>query len=292
MDNFLPPHFRLLEKKFIYNLEHTHNIKINPNIFKKAQIGGGIKYKTKTYEKKHFNFRIDDDDPSDIRIAIITRDLTECVTVFVQPELKSAHLHNMSYYNDCAREGLGKSGGDLLMRVMLTFLIKKREKYNIDRITLSDHSFLYCGENSEFTLKLARLRTITHGKTWPGACPLRSTEYMKYGFLPFNSHKNIPDTDALQWIDYNINTLNVLKTNTIDILKIADDVGVNKNNIKVLMKKYPLFKNFIKKLAEELNIYCHFIDAILDDVYKSTPLHKQILYDWYMKNFYLDINKL
>lgn len=127
MNKFLPAHFDLLDKKFIYSLEHTHNIKINPNIFKHWQTGGEIKYKTKTYMNKHFNFKIDDDDPDDIRIAIITPDQSECVTVFVHRKLKLAVLHNMSYDEKCAKEGLGKPGGDVLMKVMLTFLIKKRK---------------------------------------------------------------------------------------------------------------------------------------------------------------------
>ncbi len=283
MNDFIPEHFKFLEKRFIYRLEHTHKIKINPSLFKKKQIGGKIIYKTKTYANKHFNFKIDDDDPDDIRIAIITPNQTECVTVLVHTELRLAILHNMTYDNKCAKEGLGKPGGDILMKVMLTFLIKKRKKYNIDRIVLADHSFLYCGEEISNTIKLARLRTITHGRPW----------YMKYGFKPYNPYNNTPDTEALQWIDYNRYVLDTLQTNAVDIMKIANKMeNLDKLKIKKLINKYPLFRDFIKRLVSELNEYCPFIDAILEDIYKATPLHHQILYDWYMKDFYLDIKDL
>jgi len=283
MKQFLPAHFDLLDKHFIYSLEHTHKLKINQNMFKSNQVGGGIRYKTFTYMDKHFNFKIDDDDVNDIRIAIITLDESECVTVFVQKQHKLALLHNMFYDDKCAKEGLKKPGGDILIRLMLSYLIKKRKKYHIDRITLVDQSYLFCGPKSDITIKLARLRMITHGEPW----------YVKYGFKPYKPDKNEPDVEALQWISYNNKILEDLQTSSVNVIKIANNVkDVDISDIKRLISKYSLFKNFIKRLTNQLNKYCPLLEAILEDVYKATPLHTQLLYDYYKTHFYLDIYNL
>lgn len=124
---------------------------------------------------------------------------------------------------------------------------------------------------------------ITHGRPW----------YMKYGFKPYNPHKEEPDKEALQWIEYNNKILETLQTSSIDVIHIANTVkNLNISDLKRLIIKYPIFKDFIRRLAKEFTMYCSLLEAILEDIYKSTPLHKQLLYDYYKTHFYLAINKL
>ncbi|AYV77258.1 MAG: hypothetical protein Barrevirus25_1, partial [Barrevirus sp.] len=272
-----------LDRKFIYSLEHTHNIVINPNIFKRQQVGNSIRYKTLRFEDKHF--KIDDDDPYDGRISIITPNETDCVTVFVHKRLRLAIIHNMYYEAGCAKEGFNKSkGGDVLMKLMLRFLIMYKGEYKIDRIILADHSYLSC-EDSPITIKLARLRMITHGQPW----------YMKYGFKPYNAQREEPDDEALVfWLKYNNDMLETLPTlAVVNVYQIAQTIkNLNINALNRLIIKYPLFKDFINVLASKLQKHCQLIEAILEDIYKATPLHTPMLYDFYKSDFYLDIFNL
>ncbi len=268
--------FILAQKDFLYSLEPIYGIKYNNN-----QHGGTIVHKTYNFMENSFNMKIDDDDLNNIIITIVSKDEIDCITVFIRKDENIAIIHNVSYYENCAREGLKKpGGGDILFRMILTYLIKNKEKYKIKRIILTDHSFLACSEENNIRVKLSQLRMITHGKTW----------YMKYGFKPYDSFKMKPDTGALRLIEHNNKVLSKLKTKSVKVMKKASKFSNLKlKEIENLENEHLLFKDFIIALSKEFNKYCPLIESLLDKVYAPLEDGRILLHDFYNKHYYLDI---
>jgi len=280
MLSLLLEHFRILQKHFLYSLLPTHGIDFNKNILKKQE-GGTVDYKPYTYENNTFTIKIDDDDPNEINISIVSTDGTDCVTVFVHRKLRLAIINNMSYYENCSKEGLKyPGGGTTLFKLILAFLKKNKEKYKIKRIILADHSFLSCSKKNDNRLNLAQFKMITDGRTW----------YMKYGFLPYDAFKGKPSANGLLFLKHNIKVLETLKTSSMKIMESASKLkNIDKNELQRLINKYPLLKDFVKRLSTDLEKYCILIEAILDNAYKMYGAGGQTLHDFYNTQFYLDI---
>lgn len=290
MNNF-SEEYKTPTLNFLYSLKSKYGIEYRKKI---NQSGGKLDFKTFRYMDNKFNVKIDDDDKKHIIITVVAKDGNDCVTVFIYNEENIAIIHNMSYYSDCAVDGLKHpGGGDLLFRFILSFIIINKDKYKINRIVLQDQSFLACGENSSVKIALSRLRIVTHGQPWPGACPLRSTEYMKYDFKPYNPLKRVPDKNILQRLDFNIKMLEKMKTKDINIWKIVnkfDNVdNTDRSEIKNMIDTNLLFKDFIKDMSKNFYKYCPLIDALLEKVYAPLIDGSTLLYDFYGQHYYLDI---
>jgi len=272
----LPTYFHQLEFNHLINLVHTYGVLIKPSTIKfNSQQGGANKeYKFDNYT---FNVSISKQDGR-IHIAVLTPKEDECVTIFI--DNKEAIIHNMSYDKQCAKEGLKKpGGGDILMKFMLDFLKKNKDKLKIKRILLTDYSYLVCPGCDE-NIKLARLRMITHGETW----------YMKYGFKPYNTLKQQPDDVLLKGIDINKKIRNKLSVNQINIIKLAKEhKNIDMREIKRLIDKYVLIKDFIIRLSKEFSKYCYLIEYIMKQIYDPPLLEKRLMIDYYGKSLYLDI---
>jgi len=276
--NSLPYHFKYLEQRFLMDLYSDYGINIK---LKRPFQGGGKVQKVKyTDNKIEYVFTLDieplDDDT--FHIVLVSESKDECVTVYVNPKTKIAILHNLSYYNKCATNGLSPSG-TVLLKFIIFYLTKHKSIFNINRIVLKDHSFLYCNGCDE-TVKLAWVRMVTKGTPW----------YMSHGFKPFDGRKNKPDDKALISLKANNESLNTMKTNIIDIISIAK--SLNKYDMKELQRlivKYPLFRDFVIRLNNEYDKYCCLIAHILEDVFNRSFPQEVLLYDFFDKTFYMDI---
>lgn len=282
--NTLPKYFQSLEIQFLLNLLPVYNI----NILDREKYGGGNE-KVKEYNKQFvdttgtYTFTINESKLSNgIHLSVLSTDRHDCVTVFINTddEVKQiAVLHNMSYYNNCAKEGLQKpGGGSLLMRFILNHLISNKEKYNIKKIVLSDHSFLPCNDDDKYRIKLSRLRMITHGQTW----------YMKFQFVPYNAETGLPDNKASQMIDYNRNKINKMIIKDIPVLELAvKEKGYNRGEIERLMNKYISLKDFMIRLSQEWPKFCKLIWHIMEYLYEADVGKQPILIDLFGKQYYL-----
>ena len=190
----------------------------------------------------------------------------------------------MSYYDNCAKEGLLKSGdGSVLLRFILNYLSSNSEKYDISRVLLTDNSYLIC-ESCDDNIKLARLRLITHGQTW----------YMKYGFKPYNAEKQKPDCILMKNIEMDRKKLEKLETRQIPILKIIQEISKESINFKLeemerLQWKYKLLKNFVTRLTKEYEKYCCLLVYILKFLFEGRGKQLPILFDTYKKSYYWDL---
>lgn len=282
-DNHLPKKFRSLEYRFLLGLLPYYRINV---LTKQYQIGGkngsqmekNIKFNDKT---GIFTFKVSVSiDENRIQLSVLSTDDIDCVTVFIEPIKHLAILHNIGFYENCAKEGLKKpGGGSVLLRFVLNHLTNNKELYKINKIALTDHSYLPCS-NCDDNVQLARLRQITHGETW----------YMKYGFKPYNAEKDISDTRTLEAIEYNNNKLKTLNTNIISNVKMNKYIKqLDKKELHRLTIKYPLLKDFIIRLSTEYNKYCCLFVYILKNLYETAVGKKSILEDIYDKSYFLDI---
>lgn len=272
----IPKRFRLSQKNFLYSLKSKYGINYNKN-----QSGGGTICKTYTFMNHRFNMKINDDDKDDIVITVVAKDNTDCITVLINKFENLAIIHNVSYYENCSIEGLKKpGGGDILFKLILSFLIKNKNDYDIKRIILEDHSFLACSEKTDDRVKLAQLRMITHGKPW----------YMKYGFNPYDAFKRTPDMGALRMIDFNNKVLDKLKTKSVKVHITASKFdNIDLKEIKKLENTNSLFKEFIIALSKSFDKYCPLINALLEKVYAPLEDGRILLHDFYGRHYYLDI---
>jgi len=277
--NSLPKYFKYLEQMFF--LWDLPRYGIRAKLLQPFK-GGGKTHNIPFIDNNiTYKFTVDieplDDDCLHISIVNPTQD--ECVTVYVYPKTSVAILHNISYFNNCAKEGLQPATGTILLKFIISYLRRHKELLKINRIALTDHSFLKCNYCDE-TVKLARLRMVTKEAPW----------YMAHGFRPFDARKNKPDDKALISLQANNESLNTMKTNIIDIISIAKSLNkYDMNELQRLINKYPLFRDFVIRLNSEYNKYCCLISHILEDVFNRSFPQEVLLYDFFDKTFYMDI---
>lgn len=279
MATILPKYFRSSEIKFINNCKLMHNMTHKISNTSKIQIGG-----LKTELIHHvdvggiysFLLEIVYETNGVTKLIILNKDKVECVLVLI--ENKEAVIHNISYYEGCAIEGLiNPGGGNILLRFILNYLVQHKKKYNIHRIILTDISQKYC-KLCKNNINLSQLMMITIGRTW----------YMKYGFKPYAS-KSI-DKYILNNIKNNRIKLKTLQTKNIPILKLTkkainnNKLNINLESIKKKIDNYNLLKDFIINLNNNFDKYCCILSYVLEYIYKNNILH-----DPHHKDFYLDL---
>jgi len=252
------------------------------------QFGGGKDFQEQFIDEggvHTYNINIDDSDKKTIMINVfpVSGKGQDCINVMVYTKDHEAIITNMSYYKSCAVEGLAHPGGGTkLLRFILNFLLKSKDKYGIHKILLQDNSTLYC-HNTYEKVSLANLKMITDGKTW----------YMKYGFKPYDPEQRKHSDEIDGYIERNIKIFSRLETGKLNIPKIVKATirGENETNIKLedvelLIKKYPLFKEFIKRLILEFDKYCCILIPIMKMLF---PTVNGNLLSLHGKTFYLDI---
>lgn len=279
--------FGYIEKDFLLDLYYDFGIKTDIKPFLKNQIGGG-----NTEERiikfidiggiYTYTIYIEHQSSTDSRLSILNSNNDECVTIILNKVQRTAVLHNMSYYENCAHEGLNKlnniGGGGKLLRFALNLILKYKEEYNITRILLKDNSFLYC-KGFEHTIKLAQLRMFTHGLPW----------YSSYGFKPYDPSIQKPSIVLLDLLKNSrkiAKTLQTKKVNIIEIIK-SNKLNYDIDKINTMIAKYPIMSDFIINLSNNYDEYCKLIYYILEYMFDNVMIKG--LGNFHGKTFYLDI---
>ncbi len=296
IERYVPDHFIFMERDFIYDMYRDHKIKPTISPLSVLQKGGtetekyvrwideGGVYRFKVYINDRY-----ENDPQQIHIVITTVNDDECFTVAIDVKTKLALINNMTYYKECAIPGLLKpGGGNILLRFGLNLVLQHKDKYGFNKIVLKDNSFLGCGDCSG-TIKLARLRLVTHGETW----------YMKYGFRPYeiDTETGLPvkgSTDELlKRMKRNGRMLDTLKTKDIPITKImnkaikSEGLNVDMRALASLINGYPLLRDLIGRLIKEFDKYCCIVRHTLDYIF---DIKQRVgLTDFFGQTFFLDV---
>jgi len=274
--------FENIEHEFILDLLYDFGIdnEIMPLLY--GQVGGGETKVMKFIDiggVYTYNVRVDKQSADDARLSIVTSKGDDCVTVLLFRKKKMAVLHNMSYYDDCAREGLLRpGGGGKLLRFTLNLIMRYKDEYDIKRILLKDNSFMIC-KGFEHTVKLAQLRLFTHGLPW----------YSTYGFKPYDASTGKPSDTLLQLLKQSQKIAESLETKKVDIIGIIKDnkLKYDMAKIKIMIDRYPLMHEFIMVLSNDYDKYCRLLYFILDWMFGKVMIKG--LGNFHEKTFYLDI---
>lgn len=114
-----------------------------------------------------------------------------CLMMTVSTDLGGdAEINILNNEGNCISDnGLFKLSGTHILTIAIDFIKSIKSKYNVKRITLSDHATKLCGNQK---LKLSILCTLLYGHTW----------YGKHGFRPTSKQE-----DKINILDvYNKNT--------------------------------------------------------------------------------------
>lgn len=286
---FIPIKFQSSYNNYRYNL--FNNIKypyhsVNSHTIY-LQTGGKFHKWHDKKDKQTHTFEMNKVKTKDtLDISVVTDDGLYCILVSVPWNLSlPTVIQNLSYYKKCSKEGLQeRGGGDKLLRFMLDYLKINKKVYHIKRIILNDTSFKSCN-NCSRTIKLSQLRIITHGETW----------YMKYGFIPYDNELDKEDKSYIKAIKYNNKVIDEMITTKFDFQKIikrvkqTENINLDYKEIKRLADKYTNIRVFIRRLLQEFDKYCCFVNHILQIFYELKPGKLSTLINVHKVSYYLDI---
>ena len=229
------------------------------------QLNGGGKDLTIEYNNESFIFtKLDDEYTTIISYILQAKNKeAECVVISIDKELKIASIDNISTDDlQCTNQQITYVG-TFLVELTIKLLKKYKDKFNITKILLSDHSSLYCNQIRK-SISLADLYTLKYGITF----------YGKFGFVPFDTESNkklnkkfnknkeiiknlkVKDSKLLYYLEkfqdkkkYNIN-------------KIINYVKENENNL--LSEIIIVLTNF--------SMICEILNYIMPKIFNSNGL--------------------
>lgn len=146
------------------------------------QNGGNKKIYKIEYKEEEYTFELlDDIDPtSKIYVLQSKNSDTDCVMLSIDTENKLASINNITTFPDLkCSDTLITNIGSHLMVIVIKLIKKYKDEFGVNKILLTDHSFLYC-ENIKANIILSDLYILKTGNTF----------YGKFGFLPYDENKN------------------------------------------------------------------------------------------------------
>jgi hypothetical protein len=222
---------------------------------------GGSKQKL-MYNEKEFRFRFD---KSNLSIAIYTKNKEEtCILIFIDIKHRYAYIHDLSYYPGCSKPKT-ESGKEILM-VSLKFLKKNKDKYEIDRVVLTDNSVKYI-KGCKDPIKLALNYFLLTGNTWYGSV----------GFRPYDLIRNKPENYMIKRYEEVQEKLKHVKANNYN--KFLDKFSFIKLNRDVLISEY--LRQTMKSYGDK---YICEINKMIEKLY-----YKMDLTSFHQTIFHLDL---
>jgi hypothetical protein len=276
------PNPSLVSEKLLYDDYYEFE-----NLFNKSTIGDSNIAETKKVKYKHngkiFTFelaKIVDNEMIDY--SILTKNGHFCVAIFIPHNSNEAHLHTLSYFPDCAEEGLSyPGGGTILLQFTIKFL---KQNKSIRWIRLKDNSRKYCPGSP--SIELSNMYFLLYGNTW----------YGKYHFRPYDP--NDPKNSERLLDSYKQNQEIIRKTLVSNvpnlrkyIINAYNDIKPEHLNLDNLLYVHDTFKKKNKRLCRFFQSFLIYYDktcSLFGNIYKDVC--KDInLYDFQGKSFRLDL---
>ena len=238
------------------------------------QLNGGGKDLTIEYNNEKFIFTKLDDSQTTVVSYILGALNTEaeCVIISIDKELRTASIDNLSTDNlQCTKQKITYIG-TFLVELTIKLIKKNKDKFNIQKILLSDHSSLYCNQIRK-NISLADLYTLKHGITF----------YGKFGFTPYDSDNS-----------YNVDSNKKLNKKFNKNKEIIKNLKVKDSKLLYYLEKfqnkgkYDINKimNYIKDNQDELlskvitvlsskenfNMMCEVLNYIIPKLFNANGL--------------------
>jgi hypothetical protein len=195
-----------------------------------------------------------------------------CIMIIIDKDENTCSIHTISYDEKCFENKKG-SGSDLL-KLALLLIDKIKERYKIQKITLTDNSSKRCKNNKN--INLSKMMTLLTGDTW----------YGKYGFRP-------KIKEEVEKYEENKNKINNLLLHDVPFFKkmlenaLNKYHGKNKKLISTIMNAYDENMERNKKLKYFLSYLMEYYEELCETFYDLYEIlfTKLELYDFYAKNF-------
>ncbi|AYV83028.1 MAG: hypothetical protein Hyperionvirus3_174 [Hyperionvirus sp.] len=218
------------------------------------------KFITYTDNNKKYTFELEVLIQKDLRTyTIIGSSGNSCIIFFIAKNSSEVRLHTISYFEDCAKEGLQyPGGGTVLLQFVLDFLYQHKDRLKINRITLKDNSYKICHPGGN--IELSTMYFLMYGDTW----------YGKYGFRPYkyNESTNIKDINLNKILqqEYKDNQKIMKETLVSDVPQLENYIVTafkkNKSNLKLanILKVYDIYKTKGKSLMKFIRAFLKYYD--------------------------------
>jgi len=279
----------LLDRVLDYKINKSRVDKIknlkNFGLIEKQLKGGGTDLFIE-YNNEKFKFVKLDNEYSTVTSYVLQskNNDADCVVITVDKETKEASIDNLTTDGVQCTKKIMTNIGSHLVELTIKLLKKYKEKLNINRILLTDHSFLFCS-NAKINIHLADLYTLKHGTTFYGK--FNFTPYDNDPILISNIESNKKLNNKFNKNKENIKTLKVSDSKLLnylekfqtkyDISKIIDYVKQNKN--KLLSEIITILSS-----KDNFNSTCGILNYIIPKLIKHNNLTS-----FYNKTFELNI---
>ena len=272
-------------KKYIISLLNSYNI-INKKI---NQIGGNDKLKV-TYIDEEYIFEKMEDSESLIDIYILySSNEDNCVILTLSKELRIATITNLTATSNmkCSKTLINNIGTHLI-KITIALVKKYNDKFKIDKIVLTDHSFLFC-KSIKYNIKLGDLQILKTGETF----------YGKLNFLPYDEDK-IEQKKLYKQYKENIKIINIITIGESKLIHYLNKF--QEKNLKINIDNLINFAN--KHVSDKLNIFfikystkekfdkmCPIFNYIIPKLMKRNKITSFYNKMFYYKMFYYKIHK-
>jgi hypothetical protein len=191
---------------------------------------------------------------------------TKCVILEVNNKKKEAILRELLNQEGCSMKEKNNLYEDINTgEVLMEIIIKICKKLNMEKISLSDYSHIFCKSDTEyFRINLITSKMMLDGETW----------YGKFGFIAY-------DKDSKKKYIENQNNYKKVLTSNISFDKIIKGIGDKekyKKEIKELKRKYEEMKNLnLSEYMRWISInYCSIYYQIYEYIYLEAGYKKYL----------------
>jgi hypothetical protein len=200
--------------------------------------------------------------------VLYSKDEYECVAIIIDIENKIAEIHGIGNYTSCLDE-VNTNIGSTLLKITLKMIKKYQDKFNINKILLTDNSLKKCNNKN---IKLSIMLTLLTGTTW----------YGKYGFIP-------NDKILIKYFENNKKIMNTVTLKDIDLVKYLKMSKLNEifiSQTKQFIKKHSsiLLKDYLTKFLKDYDNTCEYFYDFYFDLFNDLGL-----YDFHRQTFELTI---
>ena len=208
------------KRDYIRKLLKSYNLitkKIN-------QIGGNQKLKI-TYIDEEYIFEKLGDEDSLVDIYILySSNEDNCVVLTISKDINIANITNLTATDIKCSKTLINNIGSHLVNLTIAFIKKYNNLFNVKKILLTDHSFLFC-KSIKNNIKLGDLQILKTGITF----------YGKLGFLPYDEDKT-EQKKLYKLYKKNIDLINITIGQSKLIYYLDKFQEKNKHNITQIIK--------------------------------------------------------
>jgi len=246
--------------------QRLKNLK-NFGLLEKSLNGGGTDLKVEYNDEIYIFNKLDDLYSSIVSYVLSSIDKkSDCIIISIDKETNIGTIDNLSTDGIKCSNNLMSNVGKHLVKLTIKLLSKYKDKLNINKILLSDHSFLFC-KSIKNNINLADLYTLKYGNTFYGSL----------GFLPCSNGKKYKNNYKIiqkllvkdSYLLYYLNKYS--KKYNIDISELKIYVEINENTkLSEVIKLISSKDNFDK--------HCHLLNYIIPKIFEKnmlTSFHNQ-----------------